>query len=94
MRRSIRLAAAVAAATSLAAVAASPASAADPDALVGDPNPCLSDPGFPQCPQYVFDVADRTLIYAQNAYDREVQPRLHDASCVVLDVLTDRECTS
>lgn len=90
MRRFTRLAAVAAVAASFTAVAAAPA-VAQTD-LAGDPNPCLSDPGFPQCPQYVFDVADRANEYAQHLYDTQVQPKLTMVGCVVVETLTERTC--
>jgi hypothetical protein len=90
MRHYTRLAAAVLAAASLAAVSAAPA-VAQTD-VTADPNPCLADPSLPTCVNYVFDVADRTLVYADNAYDTHVQPQLTYVACTVVDLLTDDEC--
>lgn len=89
MSRFTRIAAVAAAAASLAAASAAPASA---QTLQADTTVCYGTVTVPSCVNYTLDVANRAVQYAQETYDREVQPQLDAAACTVIYLATGRRC--
>ena len=90
MSRKTRIAAVLAAAASLTAAAGAPATAstqASDDAIV-----CYNEINAPSCVNWTFDVANRTITYAEDTVVPVAQGAANTAACLALEVVTGRDC--
>src|SRR5688572_13659923 len=87
IKGAIAACAAVAATT---AALAAPANAQLEGAIAA--NPCVDAPDLPNCVNYGFDVAERTIIVTKDTYNNEVQPIIKEPACVVYELLSEPEC--